>query len=87
MQNFVRFHQIVPNILSGNEIDNNQVHNYVVYMRKLTCNNPNVDLVNVNAYAKFGLIPLIRERKKMFMTIKGHNSGVNLQNLTRNNPN
>ena len=31
-------------------------HNSVVNLRKLMCINPNVDLVNVNAYAKFGLI-------------------------------
>ena len=33
--------------------------NCVVLSRKLTCNNPNLDLVNINAYAKFGLIPSI----------------------------
>ena len=25
-------------------------------MRKMTCNNPNLDLVNMNAYIKFGEI-------------------------------
>ena len=34
-------------------------HNHVVNLRKLMRNNPNVDLVNVNAYAKSGLIPSI----------------------------
>ena len=29
-------------------------HNYDKNMRKRTCNKPNVDLVNVNAYIKFG---------------------------------
>ena len=31
-------------------------HNCVVYLQKLTRNNPNLDLVNVNAYGKFYLI-------------------------------
>ena len=36
-----------------------QGHNCVVNLRKLTCNNPNLDLVRVNAYAKFNQIPSI----------------------------
>ena len=31
-------------------------HNLVVYLQKLTCNNSKLDLININAYAKFGLI-------------------------------
>ena len=34
-------------------------HNCVVHLQKLTCNKPNLDLVNVSAYAKFDLIPSI----------------------------
>ena len=29
-------------------------HNYVINRGKLMCNNPNQDLVDINAYAKFG---------------------------------
>ena len=36
--------------------------NTVVNLQKLTRNNPNLDLVKVNAYAKFGLIPSIRSQ-------------------------
>ena len=32
---------------------------YCIHLRKLTCNNPILDLVNINAYAIFGQIPLI----------------------------
>ena len=37
-------------------------YNHVVNLRKLTRNNPNVDLVILNAYATLGLIPLIRSQ-------------------------
>ena len=43
-------------------------------MRKMMCNNPNDDLVNMNAYVKFG-------------KIKGHNTGTNVRKMTANNPN
>ena len=37
---------------------------------KMTCNNPNLDVVNTNAYAKLGQIPSIRfhdtERNRNF---------------------
>ena len=60
-------------------------------MRKLTCNNPNVDPVIVNVYANFGLIPSICskdiERKRNSTIIKGHNSVVNLRTLMRYNSN
>ena len=32
---------------------------FVMNLRKLMHNNPNLDLVHINAYAKFGQIPLI----------------------------
>ena len=31
-------------------------HNSGTNVRKMMCNNPNVDLVNINAYIKFGEI-------------------------------
>ena len=34
-------------------------HKYVVNLRKWMCNNPNVDVVKVNAYANFDQIPLM----------------------------
>ena len=55
------------------------------------CNNPNIDLDEVNAYAKFDEILSIHsediERKFFFTITKGHNSVANLQKWTRNNPN
>ena len=57
----------IPQIYSQ-DIERNKIvtitksHNCVVYLRKLTCHNPNLDLVNGNAYAKFGLIPSIRSQ-------------------------
>ena len=58
MQNLVKFHQFVLQILSGNEIlTSTKGHNSVINLRNLTRNNTNLDLVNINAYAKFGQIP------------------------------
>ena len=66
-------------ILSGNEyLTKTKDHNFVVNLRKLTCNNPNPDLVKVNAQAKFDQIPFICiediERKRISTITKGHNS-------------
>ena len=50
-------------------------HNYVVNLPKSTPNNPNLDLLNVNACAWFDLIPSIRscetERKRNYDDNKG----------------
>ena len=71
MQNLIKFHQFVNRILSGNEILTiTKGHNTVVNFRKLTCLNPNLDLVKVNTYAKIDPIPSIRlldiEQKRNF---------------------
>ena len=45
----------------------------------MTCNNPNLDLVNINAYTKFGEICLFVLKmligKDIRAKLKGHNSG------------
>ena len=54
----------------------------MVNLRKLTHNNPNLDLVNIKAYAKFGdSIDLFTYRAEK------KNSDDNLQKLMHNNPN
>ena len=57
------------------------------------CNNPNLDLVNINAYAKFGQILSICSQdieilsgNEIHNSIKGHNSVITLWKLTYNNP-
>ena len=55
MQNLAKF---VLKILSGNAILTS-INNSVKTSRKLTYNIPNLDLVNINTYAKFGQIPSI----------------------------
>ena len=61
MQNLIRFHQFVQKVLSGNEILTiTKSHNHVVNLQKLTFNNSNVELVNVNAFAKHSEIPSVR---------------------------
>ena len=58
VQNLVKFYQFVLKILSGNDILTSiKGHNSVINLWKLTCNNPNLDVVNINAYAKLGQIP------------------------------
>ena len=58
----------------------------------MPCDNRNVDLVNMNAYIRFGEILSINgssqdiERKQNFGINKGHNSGTNSRKMTCNNP-
>ena len=57
----------------------------------MTCNNPNLDLININAYTKFGEICLFVLKmwieNEIRAKIKGHNSGATEWNMTCNNPN
>ena len=76
MQNLIKFNQFIHKILSGNEIlTRTKGTNHVVNLGKLRCNNPNLDLVKVIAYAKFDQIPLIHsqdnEWKRNFDDNKG----------------
>ena len=60
MQNLIKFHRFVHKILSRNEILTiAKGHNLVINLWKLTRDNPNLDLVIVNVYAKFSLISSI----------------------------
>ena len=60
MQNLIKFHQFIHNILSGNEILTiTKGHNCVLNLRKLMHNNPNLDVVKVNVNAEFDRIPSI----------------------------
>ena len=57
IHNLVKFCPFVLKILSGNEILRSiKGRNSVAYLRNLTFCNPNLDLINVNVYTKFGLI-------------------------------
>ena len=71
MQNLVKFRQLFLKILSGNEIlISIKGRNSVINLQTLTHKNPNLGLVNINAYAKLGQIPSICyqgiERKRKF---------------------
>ena len=68
-QNLVGLCQFVLKILSGNEILTPiKGRNSVKILRKMTGNNPKLDLVNVDVHTKFGLIRSIHsqdiERKR-----------------------
>ena len=55
LQNLVKIHLFILKILSGNEILMSlNGCNSVTNWRKLTLNNPKLDVVNINACAKFG---------------------------------
>ena len=57
IQNLTRFCRFVLKILSGNEILTSiKGHNSVKILRKMTGNNPKLDLVNDDLHTKFGPI-------------------------------
>ena len=69
IQNLVGFCQFVLKILSGNKILTSiKGRNSVKILRKMTGNNPKLDLVNVDVHTKFDQILSIRsqdiERKR-----------------------
>ena len=77
----VKSHQFTLKLLSANEILTSiKGHNSERNLRKLTCNNPNIDLVNINAYPNCDQIPSIcskdierkRNSDKISWIIKGH---------------
>ena len=91
MQNLIKIHPLVLKIFSGNKILTLiKRHNSVINLQKWMYNNPILDLPNINAYAKFGQIPVICSQdieQKRNSDIKGHNTLIKLQKLTRYNPN
>ena len=53
----VKFYQLVLRIFSGNKnLTSVKGHNSGTNVPKMMCNNPNLDLVNINAHTKFGQI-------------------------------
>ena len=57
LQNLVKFYQLVLEILSGNEnLTSIKGHNSVTNFRKMTGNNPKLELVNINARTKLDQI-------------------------------
>ena len=79
IQNFVRFCPFVLEILRGNKIlISIKGHNSVKILRKMTGNNPKLDLVNVDVHTKFGqfcpFVLKILSGNKILTSIKGRNS-------------
>ena len=55
--NLVKLYQFVLKIMSENEkVKSIMGHNSVTNLRKMTNNNPNLHLVNINGHTKFGQI-------------------------------
>ena len=86
------FCQLVIKILSKKEIKAYiKGHNSGTNVPKMMCNNPNEDLVNINAYIKFVKLMTICsqdiERKRNLGQIKDHYSSTNVRNKSCDNPN
>ena len=78
IQNLVRFCQFVLEILSGNEILKSiKGRNSIKILRKMTGNNPKLDLVNVDMHTKFGQILSIRSQDIEWDIELKRNSDVN----------
>ena len=93
IQNLVGFCQFVLKILRGNEILTSiKDRNSVKILRKMTGNNPKLDLVNVDVNTKFGQILSLRSNlnilrgNEILTSIKGRNSVKILRKMTGNNP-
>ena len=92
IQNLVKFCPLVLKILSGNEIlASIKGCNSVENLQNLTLYNPNLEIINVNVYTKFGrlcpFIHLILSRNEILTSIKGYNSVSNVQKIVLYNPN
>ena len=80
MQKFVKFNQFVLKILSGNEILTSfKGHNSVINWRKWTINNSKLNVVNINAYIKFGqnlfkFSQDIERKRKCYGQLIAHNT-------------
>ena len=63
IQNLVKFCPFIVKILDKNNILTSiKGCNSVIILQKMTVKNPNLDLVNVNVYTKFGQILSIRSQ-------------------------
>ena len=76
VQNLVKIHLFILKILIGNKILTSfKGHNSVPNWRKLTHNNPKLDVVNINAYVKFCQNPFLHlqdiEQKRNSDIIQG----------------
>ena len=92
IQNLVTFCQFLLKILRKNKIlASIKSRNSVTNLRKMMHNNPNVDLVNIIGYTKYGQILSIFsediQKKEILALIKGNNSVINLQKMMPINPN
>ena len=84
----MKFYRLVLKILSGSKyLTPVKGHDPVTNVRKMMCNNPNLDLVDINAYTIFGEILKILSGNKILTSIRGHKPVLNLRKMTGNNPN
>ena len=59
----IKVGQFILKLLSGNEILTSiKGHSSVRNLQKLTCNDPNIDLVNINTYPNSDQTPSIRSK-------------------------
>ena len=89
IQNLVKFCPFFLKMLSENLIlTNAKGHNAATNLQKMTGNNPNLDVVNMNVNMKFDpFVFKILSRNEILTSIKGHKSVTNVRKMTDNNPN
>ena len=74
--------------MSGNKnLTSVKGHDSVTNVRKMMCNNPNLDLVNINVYTNFGEILKILSGNITLTSIRVHTSVLNLRKMTDKNSN
>ena len=66
-------------------------HNSVTNLRKITGNNPKLDIVHINAHTQSGqfisiILVILNRNKKKLTSIMGHASVTTLRKMTSNNP-
>ena len=84
-QNLVKFCPFILTILNRKQnSDISRALTLLQICKKIISNNPNLDIVNVNLYTKFGSQEIERKCNSEFLTpIKGPNSVANLQKNDR----
>ena len=93
LPNLVTIHMFILKILNGNEILTSfKGHNSVMYWQKWKLNNPELDVVNINAYYScqfwskiHSFILKILSGKESLTSFKGHNSATNWWKWMLNN--
>ena len=85
VQNLIKIHVFMLKILSGNKtLTSFKGRNSVMNWRKWTLNNPKLDVVNINAYVKFGQNQVIHSRHWVETKFWHHSRAITLLRIDKN---